>query len=131
MLNAPVRQSIAVTPRFSDVSGDLARIAEAVTSQGSTLRDYNFVPTGMMSYSGNLFSPAGSVNRMDLAIALVKALGHDSQAVELAGTPVMYQGTELSDDAQIPAALRGYVQTAIDDGLFEAFPAEVREISPG
>jgi len=85
----------------------------------------------MMSYSGNLFSPTGPVNRLDLAVALVKALGHDAQAAALAGTPVTYQGTELSDDAQIPAALRGYVQIAIDDGLFETYPAEVREVSPG
>lgn len=131
MLNAPVRQSIGSPARFTDVSGDLARIAEAVTSHGSTMRDYSFAPTGMMSYSGSLFAPAGPVNRLDLAVALVKALGHDAQAVALAGTPVTYQGTELSDDYQIPSALRGYVQVGIDDGLFEAFPAELREISPG
>ena len=131
MLNAPVRQSLASTPRFTDVSGDLARIAEAVTSSGPTLRDYTFVPTGMMSYSGGLFNPNGSTNRLDLAVALVKALGHDADARALAGQPVTWQGTELSDNTQIPAPLRGYVQIALNDGLFEAFPAELREISPG
>jgi serine protease AprX len=131
MLNAPVRQSIANTARFTDVSGDLARIAEAVTSSGSTLRDYSFVPTGMLSYSGSLFNPAGQTNRLDLAVALVKALGHDAEARALAGSTVTWEGTALSDNAQIPSALRGYVQIALNDGLFEAFPAEVREISPG
>src|SRR5207248_2568129 len=53
VLDTPLRQTLGATPKFSDVSGDLERIAEAVTSNGSTLRDYNFVPNGMMSYSGN------------------------------------------------------------------------------
>jgi serine protease AprX len=131
VLNTPLRQSIAGTPRFTDVTGDMARIAEAVTSKGSTLRDYNFVPNGMMSYSGNLFNPTASVNRLDLAVAFVRALGHDAEAQALAGTAVMYGGSELSDDAQIPSNLRGYVQIAINDGMFEAFPAEIRQIGPG
>ena len=131
VLNTPMRQSIATTPKFSDVSGDLARIAEAVTAKGSTLRDYNFVPFGMMSFSGNLFSPTGSVNRLDFAVALVRALGHDAEAMALAGSTVTSGGTPLSDNAQIPSNLRGYVQIAINDGMFEAFPAEIRLIGPG
>lgn len=42
-----------------------------------------------------------------------------------------YNGTALSDNAQIPPALRGYVQVALNLGLFEAYPAEVIEIAPG
>jgi hypothetical protein len=61
----------------------------------------------------------------------VKALGYDAQARTLANSNVTYQGTQLTDNAQIPASLRGYVQIAIDKGLFEAFPAEVRQIAPG
>ncbi|MBL1651616.1 S-layer homology domain-containing protein, partial [Klebsiella pneumoniae] len=41
-LNTSLRQSLGSNPRFSDVSGDLARIAEAVTARGSTLRDFDF-----------------------------------------------------------------------------------------
>jgi len=37
----------------------------------------------------------------------------------------------LTDNTQIPGPLRGYVQIAINKGLFEAFPAEVRQIAPG
>jgi serine protease AprX len=44
---------------------------------------------------------------------------------------VTYNGVPLSDNSQIPAALRGYVQLAIDKGLFETFPAEVIQIAPG
>ena len=130
-LNTSLRQSLAATARFSDVSGDLLGIAEAVTSKGSTLRDFDFIPTGMMSFSGTSFNPTGSVNRLDGAVAFVKALGHDPAARALANSTVTFQGTPLSDNAQIPGALRGYVQLAIDKGLFEAFPAEVRQIGPG
>jgi hypothetical protein len=132
ILNAPVRQSISTTPRVSDLSGDLARIAEAVTANGSTLRDYNFVPNGMMSTIGNSsFRPTGFVSRLDLAVALVRALGHDAEARALNGSTVMWNGTALSDNDEIPPALRGYVQIAINDGLFEAYPAQVIQTAPG
>jgi len=131
VLNTPMRQTVAASPKFTDVSGDLERIAEAVTAKGSTLRDYDFTPTGMMSFTGTSFNPTGSVNRLDLAVALVKALGHDAEARALANSNVTSGGTTLSDNAQIPGALRGYVQVALNLGLFEAFPAEVRQIAPG
>ena len=130
-LDTPIRQTLGATAKFSDVSGDLERIAEGITAKGSQLRDYDFTPTGMMSYSGNLFNPTGSVNRLDLAVALVKATGHDAEARALAGSNVSYQGAVLSDNAQIPSGLRGYVQVAINTGLLEAFPAQVIQIAPG
>ncbi len=130
-LNTSLRQTVGATPKFGDVSADLLGFAEAVTARGSTLRDYDFVPTGMISFSGTSFNPTGSVNRLDVAVALVKALGHDSAARALAGTTVTFGGVALTDNSQIPAALRGYVQIAIDKGLFEAFPAEIRQVGPG
>src|SRR4029079_11984166 len=131
VLNTPMRQTVAASPKFTDVSVDLERIAEAVTARGSTLRDYDFTPTGMMSFTGTSFDPAGSVNRLDVAVALVKALGRDAEARALANTTVTSAGSELSDNAQIPGGLRGYVQVALNLGLFEAFPAQVIEIAPG
>ncbi len=131
VLNSSLRQTLSSSPKFTDVTGDLARIAEAVTANGSTLRDFNFVPGGVVNSSGNTFNPAGSVNRLDLAVALVRALGHDAAARNLANSTVMFEGTPLSDNHEIPAALRGYVQLAIDKGLLEAFPAEVIQIGPG
>jgi hypothetical protein len=85
----------------------------------------------MMSANGNQFNPAASINRLDLAVALVRALGHDAEARALNGQSVMWNGSELSDDAQIPPALRGYVQIALNDGLFEAYPAQVIQTGPG
>jgi serine protease AprX len=85
----------------------------------------------MMGFSGTSFNPAGSVNRLDVAVALVKALGHDGEARGLANTTVTSNGSPLTDNAQIPGSLRGYVQVALNLGLFEAFPAQVIQIAPG
>lgn len=131
VLNTELRQSLGANAKFTDVSGDLARIAEAVTASGSTNRDYDFVPSGMMSFSGTSFNPAGTINRLDLAVAFVKALGHDAAARSKAGSVITFGGVALTDNAQIPPALRGYVQLAIDKGLFEAFPAQVIQTGPG
>jgi len=130
-LNAPVRQTLGATPKFTDVSGDLLRIAEGITAKGSTLRDYNFTPSGLLAASGTTFNPAGSISRLDAAVAFVKALGHDAEARSLANTNVTYEGVVLSDNAQIPASLRGYAQIALNLGLFEAYPAQVIQIAPG
>lgn len=130
-LNTPVRQTLGATQRFTDVTGSFAALAEAVTAQGSNLRDYDFVPGGMMSASGAQFAPAGSINRIDLAVAFVRALGLDVEARSKANTIVTFDGQPLSDNAQIPAAMRGYVQLAIDRGLLEVYPAEVRQMPGG
>jgi len=131
LLNTNLRQTIGAIPKFGDITGDLRLIAESTTAKGSTNRDYDFVPTGMISFTGTSFNPAGSVNRLALAVALVKALGHDEQARSLAGSTVTFNGLPLTDNSQIPVSLRGYVQLAIDKGLFEAFPAEIRQTAPG
>jgi serine protease AprX len=131
VLDTPMRQALGGSPKFTDVSGDLLRITEGVTARGSSLRDYDFTPTGMMSFSGSLFNPAGSVNRLDVAVALVKASGHDAEARALANSNVTSGGATLSDNSQIPGSLRGYVQVALNLGLFEAFPAQVIQIAPG
>lgn len=129
--NTSLRQVLGSTAKFTDVSGDLRFFAEYATAKGSTNRDFNFVPAGMMSFTGTSFNPSGSVSRLDLAVAFIKAIGRDAEAKALANTAVTSGGTALTDNSQIPAALRGYVQLAIDKGLFEAFPAEVRQIAPG
>ena len=130
-LNTELRQRLGSSAKFTDVSGDLAALAEYVTNNGSTNRDYDFTPNGLMSFSGNKFLPNGTVSRLDTAVAFVRALGHDELARSKANQPVIVSGQTLSDNPQIPAALRGYVQVAIDKGLFEAFPAEVRNLGNG
>jgi serine protease AprX len=124
-LNTPLRQSLGGSPAFTDVTGSMEAIAEAVTANGSNLRDWNFAPQGMMSSSGSLFNPGGLISRLDMAVALVRALGLDAQAQALAGTnvTVTYNGQTLvlADNSNIPAALRGYVQLALNDQILQAF----------
>jgi serine protease AprX len=124
-LNVPLRQSLADTPRFSDVSGDLGAIAEAVTAPGATLRDFDFGAEGLMSAAGGTFNPEGLVSRLDVAVAFVRGLGREAEARSKAGITVMAGGVPITDNATIPAALRGYVQIALDLGLMEVFPAQV------
>lgn len=128
-LNTPLRQSLGAAPKFFDVSGNSAAIAEAVTAKGSTLRDWytsenSSAPAGMMSASGSTFNPGGVTSRLDLAIALVRALGKDADARAKAGTAVTvsYSGQTivLDDNAIIPLASRGYAQLALDKGILQA-----------
>jgi serine protease AprX len=124
-LNTALRQSVGGSPKFNDTTGSMAAIAEAVTSTGSTLRDWNFVPQGMMSAAAGTFVPDGGATRFDLAIALVRALGLDNEAKAKAGTnvTVTYSGQTLvlADNANIPLAFRGYIQYALDKGILQAY----------
>jgi serine protease AprX len=124
VFNTALRQSLADSPLYTDVSGSLEAVAEAVTADGSTLRDYDFTPTGMMAAHGASFAASNTITRTDLAVALVKALGLDAAAQAKAGTDVTatYHGQTVvvSDEAGIPAALRGYVQIALDRGILNA-----------
>jgi serine protease AprX len=131
-LNTALRQTLGTTRRFTDLTGELAAIAEAVTAKGSTLRDYYTdglssapVPDGMMSASGSSFNPNTNVKRIDIAVALVRALGLDAEAKAKAGTlvTVTYSGQTLvlADNNDIPSALRGHVQLALDKGILQAF----------
>lgn len=125
VLNTGLRQSRSATPKFADVSGDLAAIAEAVTAKGSNSRDWNFIPNGMMSAGGSTFNPAGNVSRLDLAVALVRALGLDAEAKARTGSNVTVtygnQTLTLADNLDIPAAMRGYMQLALDRGILQAY----------
>lgn len=124
-LNTALRQSLANTPRFTDVSGQLLAIAEAVTANGSTLRDWNFVPKGMMSAQAPYFRPNDPITRIEVAVALVRALGLDAEARAKAGqnVTVTYGGQTLvlTDNGDIPSELRGYVQLALDKQILQAF----------
>jgi serine protease AprX len=124
-LNTPLRQSLAASPLYDDASHSTRGIAEAVTAKGSTLRDWNFAPAGMMSPISGAFKPQASITRLDLAVALVRALGLDSEAKAKAGTnvTVVYSGQTLTltDNISIPAAQRGYVQFALDKGILQAY----------
>jgi serine protease AprX len=124
-MNTALRQFPSAAPKYADVSAELRPIAEAVTANGSTLRDHSFAPAGMVAAYGPNFSPAANVTRLETAVALVRALGLDAEARQKAGSAVTasYNGQPvvLADNAEIPPAMRGYVQLALDRGLLQAF----------
>ncbi len=66
-----------------------------------------------------------------MAVAFVRALGHDEAARAKANTDVTINGVVISDNSQIPGALRGYVQLAIDKGILETYEAQVIQTGPG
>jgi serine protease AprX len=138
VLNTPLRQTLSDTQKFTDVSADFDAIAQAVTSRGSTLRDFytaesSLAPLGLMSATGSSFNPTGTISRIDLAVAFVRALGLDQEAKAKAGTPVTdpATGQAVIDNSQIPSNLRGYVQIAIEKGLLEVYPASVEQTPTG
>lgn len=120
MFGARVMQFIPNQPNFTDVAGADALIAESLRREGLMGID-----------TGTTFGPGTAVSRLEQAIALVRAIRLDAQARGLANTNVNFNGQQLTDNSEIPGALRGYVQIALDKGLMEAFPAEVRQIAPG
>lgn len=121
MFAARVPQFIPNQQSFSDIAVGTpeALVAESLKREG------------VMGMGAGTFGPMSSVSRLEEAVALVRALRLDAQAKALANTNVTFNGTVLSDNAEIPASLRGYVQIALDKGLMEAFPAEVRQVAPG
>jgi serine protease AprX len=121
MFGARVMQYLPNQPSFSDLSPGTpeALVAESLKREG------------VMGLDGAAFGPGTQVNRLEQAVALVRGLRLDAQARALANTAVTSGGQPLTDNAQIPGALRDYVQIALDRGLMQAFPAQVIEIAPG
>jgi serine protease AprX len=126
-LDTPLRQRLAdgIVAPFGDVSGADLPLVEAVTYNGDVLRDWNFTQGPLLApASQNRFAPDAQLTRLQLAIAMVRALGKQAGAEALIGTVVTadYHGQKIavSDNDQIPPALAGYVQIALDDGILNA-----------
>ncbi|HYH86374.1 MAG TPA: hypothetical protein VEX60_13055, partial [Pyrinomonadaceae bacterium] len=126
MLGARVPQYIPNRASFTDLAAGTpeALFAESLRKEG------------VMGTSGTTFDGAAQVNRLEQAVAMVRALRLDKEAKQLAGTTVTAIGKTgareaLIDNGDIPSASRGYVQIAIDKGLIPAFQAEFRQVAPG
>ncbi|HEX8129671.1 MAG TPA: S8 family serine peptidase [Pyrinomonadaceae bacterium] len=121
MFGTRVMQYLPNRPTFGDIPAGTAEelIAESLKREG------------VMGLDGTTFGGSAQVTRLEEAVALVRALRLDAQARARAGTNVTTGGVTLSDNAQIPSALRGYVQIAIDRGLLEVYPAEIKQVAPG
>lgn len=121
MLGARVPQYVPNRPSFADVAAGSpeALFAESLKKEG------------VLGVSGATFGGSAQVNRLEQAVALVRALRLDKEAKALAGMAVTTGGKALTDNADIPSGLRGYVQLALDRGLLQAYPAEIRQVGPG
>ncbi|HEX8749299.1 MAG TPA: S8 family serine peptidase [Pyrinomonadaceae bacterium] len=121
MMGARVMQYVPNRASFSDIAAGSPEqlFAESLKREG------------IMGVTGTAFGPGAGVTRLEEAVALVRALRMDTEARAKANTNVTYNGQALTDNAEIPGALRGYVQIALDRGLLQAFPAEIKQIGPG
>jgi serine protease AprX len=124
MMGASIRQSLPLSgkPRVVHVAPGTALYAavESVSSPGGALRDMVQRQAPVMPLVYGRFMPDSTVQRVDVAYALVQALALQSQASAVTGpitAPVDGQRVKLQDDADIPAAQRGHVQLALDLGL--------------
>lgn len=127
MMGTSVRQSLprSNVSSFSDLSVNDARtaFAESVVASGAPLRDLSQRQDGVMGTVGNAFRPNDGVTRASLAYSLVQSMGLQETARAFSGTlTAFYAGQRIpvQDAEAIPAALRGYVQQALDFGVINA-----------
>ena len=127
VMGVSARQSLPLdkVPSFTDLAttSPAYAYAESAVAAGAPLRDLSQKHAGLMGLVNGKFLPANDVNRLQLAYALVQALGFQNEAVSFSGTlAVSYDGKRIpiDDVANIPASLRGYVQLALDAGLINA-----------
>lgn len=115
---------------FNDTLAGLEEAAaEAVTARGAAIRDLRQVQKGVVKPAGSgQYNPDGFITRAEMAFTLVQALGLETQAeaarAALEDEPITVafkdERVALDDDASVPAALRGYVQLALDFQLMRA-----------
>lgn len=122
-----VRQSDPIAgATFPDVDplSPLYPFAEAVGGRGGVLRDaFQRQDPLLGADAQGRFGPTGTVRRDRLAYVLVQSLGlQDAARAHTGDVTVAFDGARyvLADQDKIPAALRGYVQLALDAGLIPA-----------
>ncbi|MGS0756304.1 S8 family serine peptidase [Roseateles sp. GG27B] len=128
VLAGSLRQSLPFPGKASASGVDAASLlypfAEAVTTGGAVLRDLSYSQAPVLPLQGGAFNATAMVSRLDLAYAFVQSLAMQPQAVALAGSSltVLYNGSRVpvEDSASVPAAMRGYVQLALDTGTMFA-----------
>ncbi|KRS21649.1 peptidase S8 [Alishewanella sp. WH16-1] len=105
----------------SDKIADAIRpFVDAVLATGGALKDRQQQQSAVLPLQNGKFNDAGSVTRDVLAYAMVQSLGLEQQARSFTGNlTVDYRGQRVPvrDSAQIPAAMRGHVQLALELSL--------------
>jgi serine protease AprX len=133
VMGANIRQHLpftATSKAAADIepSNPLYPTVEAVLATGGVLRDLTFRSPAVMSLKldstgKRVFMPSAAASRLDVAQALVKALGPAAVAAAQAGastvtfTPAGKPTVTVSDLASLSSVDRGYVQQAINNGI--------------
>ncbi|PKR77736.1 peptidase S8 [Halalkalibacillus sediminis] len=117
VMGAAIRQNLNSVDEVSDVSKELTPYASALVSKGAALKDRAQKFDGVMKLKDGEFKGSDHVTRAELAYSLVQALGLQDKAEEFSGEVTAYykdERVEVLDQDQIPEALKGHVQLAID-----------------
>lgn len=122
VMGTGIRQSQSAS--LKDITALDLPFVQAAIGKGAAIRDGLQTQSGVMQLdaAGN-FNPNGEVNRAELAYSLIQALGLEKQAKEFTGDVTVHYKDEripLQDSALIPAALKGYVQLALDLNVLNA-----------
>ena len=127
LMGTSIRQHLPLDgkPGFSDVAttDPVYPFAEAAIATGAALRDRSYTQAGVMGVHEGKFRPNDAVTRVSLAYSLVQSLALQDQARDFSGELTAFHDGKripVEDAAAIPAALRGYVQLALDHGLINA-----------
>jgi serine protease AprX len=115
VIGAHVPQYLPGQPSYTDVRDASTRIVVESTqaAPGGALIPF--------AVPGGRFRPDEPANRLDAAVALVRAAGLQSEAKAKAGAPL-----PVTDAAAIPGSLRGYVVVALERGLLRKIGTEFR-----
>lgn len=127
VMGVSARQQLPLNkqPSFTDLAttSPYYAYAESAVTRGVPLRNLDQTHAGLIGLVNGKFLPNDAVSRLQLAYALVQALGLQNEALAFTGTvSVSVDGKRIpiDDAASIPASLRGYVQGALDAGLINA-----------
>ncbi|CAM3948633.1 SLH domain-containing protein [Mesobacillus thioparans] len=124
VMGAEIKQSLPAAPSFSDVSSSDLSFVEAVAAKGASFRDQQHIQNGVILPKANgKFAPKDGVTRAELAYSLVQAIGLQKEAEEFSGKLTVQYNDErisISDAAEVPEHLRGYVQVALDMNILNA-----------
>ncbi|MBM7621524.1 serine protease AprX [Bacillus tianshenii] len=124
LMGAEIRQSLPSQASFGDVSKADLPFAEAVVAKGAAFRDQSHELKGVMQPTASgKFSPKATVTKTELAYTLVQGLGLEKEAMAHEGdVKVTYKDERivLKDQVNIPDALKGYVQVALDLNILNA-----------
>ncbi|WP_367391238.1 S8 family serine peptidase [Lewinella sp. LCG006] len=127
MMGQGVRQYFSSTGvlQFPTLSGNASLLAESVMAIGAALRDGQLNNSPLMTTATNGFVPNGTVTRAELAYTLAQSLGLEDYANSLANDPITVnvdgETIEVEDANDIPTALRGHVQAALNLNLINVY----------